>query len=230
LSFLCIPLGRLIWDPSKANALDEFVDVTLSTLQTQTNPMDQKTRAAQMLAALPANLSADQIADHLRAIQTGVGAPALWHALQARGADATRQSPPENHLTALTVFATDPRMIKALGIDLPSRTLALLPDDPGLLTLFAERSTKLLAAEPDLWDHFPIRAAIESRLAPLRNSTPNRPGAPCWQFMTGIEPRRTGLPSRHLPPRALAPDQVLNYRMNSRAQCPPDKATDVRRP
>lgn len=169
LSFLAIPLGRLVWDPRKAEETDRFIDSALEQITPLGGPkvVAGAGEAMAMLDAMPRGLGADQAAEHLRAMAAGPGPEALWQALQ-RGADADR-------LRALVVFATDARWIEVLGGDIPTRALALLPDDPDLLALFAGRSLSTLEQDRGLWGQFPNRASLAARLQALTGTTAEAP-------------------------------------------------------
>lgn len=180
LSFLSIPLGRLVWDPWKAEEIDRFLDDALTQV---TSPGERRAQAGKadalaMLDAMPAGLSADEVAAHLgaMAMAKGLGAEALWLALQDEG-DIERRR-------IMTVFATDPRWIEALAADIPTRALDLLPDDPDLLALFAGRSAGVLHRDPDLWGHFPNREPLRARLSAMAGT---RAEAPLRALLAGYD-------------------------------------------
>lgn len=170
ISFLSVPLGRLIWDPRKSAEVDQFLDSALTQIRNAAAEKPDHSIAMAMLAAMPKDLSDDQIAHHLVEMEAGQGPAALWQALQEAD-DLDRQR-------AIAIFATDAARIKAMDLDIPARAFAILPDNPDLLAMFARRSLAALGQDPDLWDHFPNRERLSMRLpsvigtmaeAPLRD-------------------------------------------------------------
>jgi hypothetical protein len=162
LSFLAIPLGRLVWDPWKADEVNGFNDAALVA-----GAGAGEATAMAMLDAMPRGLSADQVAEHLRAMAAGPGPEALWQALQ-RASDADR-------LRALVVFATDAHWIKVLDGGIPAKAWDLLPEDPDLLAMFAGRSLDALEQDRGLWGHFPNRQTLAARLQAMAGTTADAP-------------------------------------------------------
>lgn len=163
VSFLSIPICRMIWDPRKMAEADRFLDDALAQIKDGTVP-DRRAEAEAMLAALPAGLAPDEVLRHLRAMEEAASPWALRDVLMAQ---ATRAGPGNEVLRTLTIFATDGRLAEIVGGDMPARVLQLLPNDPALIALFARQASVALKEDTDLWDSFPQRRLIEDRRAAL---------------------------------------------------------------
>lgn len=170
LSFVSIPLGRLIWDPRKAAQTDLFLDHALEQIGASAQSLPKANRIAEamaMLAAMPPDLPPDQMIQHFRAMQGAQGPQALWQALLVPG-DRERHR-------ALTIFATEGGLIKALGGDIPTKAWAILPNDPDLLSLYAARGLAALDRDPDLWGQFPNRGLLNQRLQAMTGTLAEAP-------------------------------------------------------
>lgn len=166
ISFLSIPICRMIWDPWKMAEMDRFLDDALAQVQgtaAQPDRTARQARARSMLAALPPGLSPDDMTGHLRAMEEGVGPEVLAETLlsmaSAGGGAET--------LCALTVLATEGRLVEIVGGDLPTRAFQLLPNDPALVGLFARRAVAVLDSDPDLYGDFPQADLLKERRAAL---------------------------------------------------------------
>ncbi len=169
ISFLSVPLSRLIWDPWKAAETNAFLDHALREVSTPGHartPAPQPTLAAHLLAALPKDLTADEIAAHLRAIEAQSDAPALAEALIA--SLATNQP----HLRqALAVHATTAAVVAQVANDYPAIAFANLVGDDQLTGLFATRCAAMLAQDPTLWGACPSADLLDQRASTATPAT-----------------------------------------------------------
>ena len=157
ISFLSIPLARMIWDPWKAEQMDRFLDEAITGLNAphgndQTAGLDRAHRLIAPLADLPDDASETEVARHLIALSTHADPSAIRKALLERQKSGHAARP---ETIALILHATDGALIEAVGDDGPTRALSLLPREPDLIALFARRLTVALNDDADLWGQCP---------------------------------------------------------------------------
>ena len=155
VSFLSIPLARILWDPWRADAGEVVLDEALARLEAEEDPApadDLKRRtevAARMVAALdrlPAEAAPGLLADHLHAMATQTSHEALRVALMDPIYDGSATAVVRR---AAAVHATDPAVVDVLkGSTYPMAVFRALTDGP-TLALFAARCADLVAQKPD---------------------------------------------------------------------------------
>ncbi len=155
VSFLSIPLARMLWDPWRADAGEVVLDEALARLEGEQDPApadDLKRRtevAARMVAALdrlPAEAAPELLADHLHAMATQTSHEALRVALMDPIYDGSATAVVRR---AAAVHATEPAVVDGLhGSTYPLAVFRALSDGP-TLGLFARRCAALVAERPD---------------------------------------------------------------------------------
>jgi hypothetical protein len=155
VSFLSIPLARMLWDPWRADAGEVVLDEALARLEGEQDPApadDLKRRtevAARMVAALdrlPAEAAPELLADHLHAMATQTSHEALRVALMDPIYDGSATAVVRR---AAAVHATEPAVVDGLhGSTYPLAVFRALSDGP-TLGLFARRCAALVADRPD---------------------------------------------------------------------------------
>jgi len=155
VSFLSIPLARMLWDPWRADAGEVVLDEALARLEGEQDPApadDMKRRtevAARMVAALdrlPAEAAPELLADHLHAMATQTSHEALRVALMDPIYDGSATAVVRR---AAAVHATEPAVVDGLhGSTYPLAVFRALSDGP-TLGLFARRCAALVAERPD---------------------------------------------------------------------------------
>ncbi len=157
VSFLAIPLCRLLWDPNKAEAMDRFLDTAIAGISAAASDLppdrsDARALAARLLTplqALPDTTPDEDVARHLQAITRHADPGDVAHVLLAAAQNGTA-SPAG--LRALVLHATDPHHTDRLGgSTVPSRAFGLIAQDPALTLLFARRSASQLRVAPAAW-------------------------------------------------------------------------------
>lgn len=157
VSFLSIPLCRLLWNPHKAAEMDRFLDTAIAGIKAAgagipPDRAETRARTDRLLAplqALPATATEDDIARHLAALLTHAPAEDIARGLIDAAARGTA-SPAG--LRALVLHTTDPAHSAAIsGLTAPARAFQLISDDPALTLLHARRSAYLLTEDPDAW-------------------------------------------------------------------------------
>jgi len=153
VSFLSIPLARMIWDPWRADVGEDVLDEALARLEGEADPADDLKRrtevAARMVAALdrlPPEAAPELLADHLHAMATQTSHEALRVALMDPIYDGSATAVVRR---AAAVHATDPAVVDLLrGSTYPMAVFRALTDG-STLALFAARCADLVAQKPD---------------------------------------------------------------------------------
>lgn len=169
VSFLSIPLARLLWDPWKADEAGGLLDEALARLEGLPEAdEDRKVRvamAARMvteLGRLPEDSVPGVLADHLAAMGSHVSADALRVALMDPIYD--RSAGPV-HWRAAVVHATDGAVADALKGTNYAQALFREITDAGLLQLFAARCAEMLAENPRRGADCPDAAQVRAQAA-----------------------------------------------------------------
>ena len=177
ISFLSIPLARLIWDPWKDRDVDRFLDDAIARVNNAPAISDVAGLAvARGLIAKLENLDDDAsdtaIAQHLLALSSHAAAADIRKALLQRqhSGHANRAQ-----TIALILHATDGQLIETVGGDGPTLALAVLPDDPEMIALFARRLTAALSSDPDLWGQCPSVDRLAELVITLNNTDAEGP-------------------------------------------------------
>ena len=148
LSFLSVPLARLIWNP-RVMAQTVGFDPLLHEVVTEAN--DPAALAVEMLAqvmALPDDVTEVEIQRHLTAISGHLDPLLIRKTLGDAIAAGTAS---RAGIKALIVHATDPAISDLVsGSRYPAQAFAAAGQDAELLHLFARRCTLALNDEPDL--------------------------------------------------------------------------------
>lgn len=176
ISFLSIPLARMIWDPWKTNEINSLLDHAIDQIAHPGNPVERSElntarRMIAPLADLPDYTTPATIAQHLSALSAHAEPAHIRTALFERArAGAVRAE-----IIALILHSTDPALITQVHGDGPTLALALLPDDPELIGLFASRLSDALPQDPDIWGKSPSSDLLAEWLAKYLNSSAETP-------------------------------------------------------
>lgn len=157
ISFLSIPLARLIWDPWKSGARHSLLDQAIHAQAPHTTPADQVAldlarRLIAPLADLPDFTEPATIAQHLTALAPHADPAQIRTALMERLGN--RQANRAETI-ALILHSTDAGLAAGVPGDGPTLALSLLPADAELIALFAHRLSDALSQNPDLWGKSP---------------------------------------------------------------------------
>lgn len=154
ISFLSVPLSRLVWDPVKAEKMDRFLDEALTQIQGMNADfaLSEEERRQKAEAETAAARSA------LTRGQTDLAELAKTHRigplLRAMGKMHDEGALPRGLRLALVDWATDPAHAFDLqGTEAPTFAFLMAQGDPGLCRRFAEGYETLLDASPEAyWD------------------------------------------------------------------------------
>jgi hypothetical protein len=164
LSFLSIPLARLLWNPWKGDSFEAIEAAKYPNADLQADPVAAGTaladRLLQPLQDMAGRTTEAEALRHLQAMAKHVDHARLRDALMARAAqpDASQAI-----LMALVVQTTDPAMMDMLDESGPALVMQVLPDDPALVTLFAQRMAAAVKQDADLAGNIPVEAVLTQR-------------------------------------------------------------------
>ena len=176
ISFLSIPLARMIWDPWKANKANDFLDHAIDQIAHPGNPVEaSELRTARRMIAPLAELAEDtslaMVAQHLLALSAHAEPAYVRMALLERArADANRAE-----LVAMILHCTEPDLIVQISGDGPTLALQLLPEDPELVGLFATRLAAAMPQDPEIWGKSPSIELLQDRLNNFFNTAAELP-------------------------------------------------------
>jgi hypothetical protein len=163
LSFLSIPLARLLWDPWKGDSFDALEEAKLAAAAAA-NPEavvnEAAARILQPLQDMAGRASEAEVLRHLRAMAKHVPTAHLLEALIARNAQADAS---HGIRMALVVLATDAELMDTLDEGGPLMAMQVLPDDAALVTLFASRLAAAVKQDADLAANIPPEGALTQR-------------------------------------------------------------------
>ncbi len=185
LSFLSIPLSRLLWNPWKGDTFEHPVETEAPV---SVDPGNLSARLAiadrllQPLQDMNGRISESEALRHLKAMAEHVDHAALRDALIAR---VSGGSASEAIRTVLVVQSTDPVLMDLLDEDSLTRVLHVLPEDEALVGLFANRIQAAIAADGDLAVCLPADSAL--------NATAKRIGGDVADLLRGLSVLRAPL-------------------------------------
>lgn len=154
ISFLSVPLSRLVWDPATVAAAGFDPLLHRPGPVSSLSPADLARALIGELSALPAPLSETELQAHLDAISAHIDALLIRRALTDAPQTATTRQ-------ARIVHATDPDVAELLsGSAYPAEAFRVAGSDTGLLQLFATRCARALEDEPALAADCPAPADL----------------------------------------------------------------------
>ena len=176
ISFLSIPLARMIWNPWKINEINGFLDHAIDQIAHPGNPVERSElntarRMIAPLADLPDDTTPATVAQHLLALSAHAEPAFIRTALFERA----RAGSAHAEIIAMILHSTDPALIVQVPGDGPTLALALLPDDPELISLFATRLREAMPQDPDIWGKSPSADLLAEWLAKHVNSAAETP-------------------------------------------------------
>ncbi len=177
ISFLSIPLARLISDPRKGEQVDRFLDEAMDRVHAPTvaqthSGLDLARRLTAPLADLPDDTAESEIARHLIALSAHGNPADIRAALldRVRHGHATRAE-----TIALILHATDAELIETVGDDGPTFALSALPRDPAMIALYARRLTMALTDDAGLWGQCPSADMLTELVEAMDNTEAEAP-------------------------------------------------------
>lgn len=185
VSFLSIPLCRLLWNPWNGDTFDAPVeDEAPLTLDPNniTESLALADRLLQPLQDMNGRITEAEALRHLKAMAKHVDHACLRDVLIARVASGAAS---EAIRTALVVQTTDPVLMDLLEEDSLTRVLQVLPEDDMLVTMFATRVTAAIAVDNDLAACVPADLAL--------NATAKRLGGDVAERLLGLAALRMPL-------------------------------------
>lgn len=179
VSFLSIPLSRLIWDPWQAVEVDDISEqagfhagASPAELARAATANALARRLIEPLASLPEDIDPEVLQTHLAAISGHANDARIRAALmdRARAGLATQAE-----LKALILHATDGRLIRKIPENGPAEILDILPQNSELLTIFATRLHAALLVDAALVASCPKPEHLLRRAEGLRETPAEGP-------------------------------------------------------
>ena len=168
VSFLSIPLCRLLWNPWKG---DHFTEDSAQDEPTETADLsDEKVLADRLLQPLQdmnGRISEGDAMRHLAAMAEHVDHASLRDALIARVANGNAS---EAIRTVLVVQTTDPVLMDVLDESSLTEVLRVLPGDENLIMMFTTRVRAAILADSDLVACLPTDLSLESTAKRLKGN------------------------------------------------------------
>jgi hypothetical protein len=162
VSFLSIPLCRLLWNPWKGDRFEQPVAPELPATLDPNNITENLALADRLLQPLQdmnGRITEADALRHLKAMAKHVDHACLRDALLLRVA---RPDASAALRMALVVQTTDPLLMDLLEEDSLTRVLQVLPDDEALVGLFAARVKAAVAQDSDLAVCVPPELALQA--------------------------------------------------------------------
>ncbi len=164
VSFLSIPLARMLWDPWKGDSFEAIA----AAYAPDVDPHADETAAGAALADrllqplqdMAGRTTEAEVLRHLKAMAKHASPARLRDALMVR---AVKADSSQAIIMALIVLTTDPEMMDMLDEGSPSLVMQALPDDAALVTLFATRMAAAVTQDADLATNIPSEAVLTHR-------------------------------------------------------------------
>jgi hypothetical protein len=164
ISFLSIPLARMLWDPWKGDSFEAIEAAKYDEASPDADHIAAGTaladRLLQPLQDMAGRTTEAEVLRHLQAMATHVDHARLRDALMIRAAEPEVS---QAILMALVVQTTDPAIMDMLDESGPALVMQVLPDDPALMTLFAQRMVAAVKLDADLASNIPSEAVLAQR-------------------------------------------------------------------
>jgi hypothetical protein len=165
ISFMAIPISRLIWDPTDETRFGGLVNEALGKIGVPVGLSDEaEIELADELTAplskLPDSTKPAVVENHLKAMAGHVSAKALLKSLtsQIKAPDV-----PVATKVAFILRVTDPALVlKDQPVPAPAQAFALAKGDTALMELFLQRSLPVMRQHKTLWSSFPQAEDIVS--------------------------------------------------------------------
>ncbi|MDN5786033.1 hypothetical protein [Pseudorhodobacter sp.] len=170
ISFLSIPLARMVWNPWEAQAMDNLLDDALTKIETGKLQGGDRAYGEAVLAPLNGlsdNVTEAELQDHLTALRAlvdeGVTYDILVELVESGKASLAVKR-------ALMLLGSDAGALERMQRqEVPVRVLQVLRDAPALVSQMAGRLTDALERDPELWHDLPNVSFLEG----LRVSAPD---------------------------------------------------------
>lgn len=163
ISFLSIPIARLIWDPWKVQAMDQLLDTALTEIEAGTVERGDRAYAEAVLGplnGLPDAVTEAELDSHLSAIRALVDEDVTFEVLLDRVVAGEASAAGRR---ALMVMASDGAALERMGrVETTSQAMQALGHDGALIGRMAERLVHALRQDPDLWDICPSIAYLDT--------------------------------------------------------------------
>lgn len=157
ISFLSIPLARLIWNPWQVHEMDQLLDKALADVESSKAwPGGDRAYAEAVLTPLSGladTVTEAELESHLSALRALVDETVSFDVLLEK---VTSGKASVSLRRALMVLASDGAALERMGqTHAPTRVIRALGMDAPLIGRMAERLVEALRQDPDIWHDSP---------------------------------------------------------------------------
>lgn len=183
ISFLSIPLARMIWDPWQVHEMDQLLDKALADVESsKAAPGGDRAYAAAVLAPLSGladTVSEAELENHLSALRALVDEPVSFDVLLEK---VTSGDASVSVRRALMVLGSNGAALGRMGVaHAPARVMRALGLDAPLIGRMAERLVDALQQDPAILQSYPEITYLDG----LRGQLPDAAAA-LSQLQTAI--------------------------------------------
>ncbi|WP_415233443.1 hypothetical protein [Pseudorhodobacter sp.] len=164
ISFLSIPLARLVWDPWKAQAMDHLLADALAQIENGAATGAGRERAYAETVTLPLNGLAHDVSEadlerHLSGLRALVDETAIFDVLLARVKAGVASVAGKR---ALMLMGSNAAIVERMARpDVPVCVMQALGSEPEIIARMAERLIIALRQDPDIWADCPNLGFLE---------------------------------------------------------------------
>jgi hypothetical protein len=170
ISFLAIPLARMIWDPWKADKMENFLDDAIRKIKgspkTEAEMAEQSAYIGGMLeplSKLPANTTDADIVSHLNALRDHVEEDVMFDHLFAQVQDGSAKA---GSRRALVLLGSDSDALAGnIGAEFGTRAMQAVRGDDALVALLARRLIGAISEDDAVLDDCPDAQTLRDLLA-----------------------------------------------------------------
>lgn len=165
ISFLAIPVARLLWDPRKAGAMEKLLDDALAKIESNPAPLQGGDRAYAEAVTAPLNGLSDDVTEaelesHLSALRALVNEPMTYEVLLTRVQTNAASLAGKR---ALMLMASDTATLGRMAMSrVPMQVMDVLGTETALIQRMAERLIAGLRQDPDVWKNCPNMGFLEA--------------------------------------------------------------------
>lgn len=175
ISFLAIPLARLLWEPRKEQEMDRLLTDALAQIETGKTVGSDRSYAEAVLAplnGLPDDVTEAELEGHLNAIRALVDETTTFEILLERVESGTATLSSQR---TLMLLGSDGAVLERMADlrEVPAKTMQALRQNAPLIERMSQRLVMALRQDPDIWPDCPsvaFLAALQSELPAASDS------------------------------------------------------------
>lgn len=162
ISFLAIPLARLLWDPRKEQEMDRLLTDALAQIETGKTVGSDRSYAEAVLAplnGLPDDVTEAELEGHLNAIRALADETMTFEILLERVETGTATLSSQR---TLMLLGSDGAVLERMADlrEVPAKTMQALRQNAPLIERMSQRLVMALRQDPDIWPDCPSVAFL----------------------------------------------------------------------